>query len=984
MYTHLPGKCPEHSQSLRLQHPSLAPKFMNTSIFLWQTAQALDSHFCTTDSILHTKCINMCLSEYQRLSLSDEGWCCHHCHKEALPFHDCSTLTTVSDLSSDSSLQLSCSTSSNCLPRSGGCLVYYSNCRSLVPKIDNLRTIAASATPSIIALCETWLDESVPESVLFIPNYHIIRRDRNRHGGGLLLYISDDIPSTCLCRHSSLELLVVELKLKRGLLTLVLFYRPPSSAPNFDDLEDAILSLTPAQLKNCVLLGDFNVDLSCSSQMSIDLTAMLYSFHFTQVVNEPARVAKNSSTIIDHMYLTTPSLLSSCSTCPPLGSSDHRSLQLSLNWFKCPQKTVSRRICNYSRADWDTTCSDLVALPSPSDDVDSSWVSWKSHFIRILSRYIPTKVCKVKKSLPWMSPDLFNLLRKRDIAFSKYKATKSECHLSRYRTLCNKSVGALRKAKCKFFNRLSTLIRSPKQFWSLYHSLTLNRQRIPATLNDGTVTVESATSKANLLVSHFSACFSQSSHNNNCQCSSLSSMAREPGLSSVTCTTDEVHKLLCSLKTNTASGPDGLSSHMLRNTASAITSTLTKLFNKSLSTGAVPSEWKLSNITPVFKGKGDPYCVANYRPISLLSLPSKVLERIVHNRLLKYLLANNILSSRQFGFRPGGSTQEALLFATNDWSCCLDKGTSVAAVFFDLSKAFDRVPHCQLLHTLASVGVSGSLLNWFHSYLSNRTQRVVVDGHSSEVHPVTSGVPQGSILGPLLFSIYLDPLTKISLSRDTTLILYANDIVLYRPISSSHDIDVFQSDVDKIADWVKDAGLRLNANKSKVIVFSHKKSRPTVIVKVDNTAVPVADSTCFLGVTITSDLKWNTHISNTCAKARQQLGIIHRTFNQANSNTLSHLYRCLVLPTLDYCSSVWDPHAKYLINKLDSVQRLAVKMVTKHWSASSNHMLSTHPLNLCPFQPWCVLEFSEVVLLYLLLTSLLILIQAYDSITLSH
>ena len=271
-------------------------------------------------------------------------------------------------------------------------------------------------------------------------------------------------------------------------------------------------------------------------------------------------------------------------------------------------------------------------------------------------------------------------------------------------------------------------------------------------------------------------------------------------------------------------------------------------------------------------------------------------------------------------------------------------------MFFDLSKAFDRVPHCQLLHTLASVGVSGSLLNWFRSYLSSRTQRVVIDGHSSEVHPVTSGVPQGSILGPLLFSLYLDPLTKISLSQDTTVILYADDIVLYRPISSSHDIDIFQSDVDKIADWVNDAGLCLNANKSKVVVFSHKKSRPAVNIQVDNTAVPVADSTRFLGVTTASDLKWNTHISNTCAKARKQLGIIHRSFNQANSNTLSHLYRCLVLPTLDYCSSVWDPHAKYLIDKLDSVQRLAVKMVTKHWSASSTHMLSTHCLNLCPLQ----------------------------------
>ena len=179
-------------------------------------------------------------------------------------------------------------------------------------------------------------------------------------------------------------------------------------------------------------------------------------------------------------------------------------------------------------------------------------MSWKSHFIRTLSRYIPTKVCKVKKSLPWMSPDLFKLFRKCDIAFSKYKATKSECHLSRYRTFRNKSLGALRKAKCEFFKRLSTLIRSPKQFWSLYYSLTPNRQRIPATLNDGTVTVESATSKATLLASHFSACFL------NPLTTSTVSVILSP-LSSVTCTTDEVHKLPCSLKTKTASGPDGLS-----------------------------------------------------------------------------------------------------------------------------------------------------------------------------------------------------------------------------------------------------------------------------------------------------------------------------------------------------------------------------------------------------------------------------------------
>ena len=888
-------------------------------------------------------------SEYLRLSLSDEGWCCHRCHKEAFPFHDCSSVSTESE----SSL-LSYSTSADPPQLSAGqCLVYYSNCRSLFPKIDHLRATAVSATPSIIALCETWLDQTIPDSALFIPNFHLIRRDRNRHGGGLALYVSDDIPSTCICQHLSLELLIVELKFKQGPLTLALYYRPPSSASDFVDLEDAILSLSPSQLKSCLLLGDFNVDLSNKSQLSIDLTGMLSSFHFTQLVNEPTRITRNCSTTIDHVYLTNPSLLSSCSICPPLASSDHRSIQLSLNWVKCPPKRVTRRIWNYSRANWDTICAYLDALPSPTDDVDSSWVSWKTHLFRVLSSHIPTKVCRVKKSLPWLSSDIFKLFRKRDIAFSQYKVTKSNFYLSKYRLLRNKSIAGLRKAKFEFFKSLASLIHSPKQFWSLYHSLTPNRQRIPPTLNDSTITVESAISKANLLASHFSACLSQSSHGRDCHCSSSPSLDCVPsktGLSSITCTPDEVYKLLISVKVKTASGPDGTSSYMLRNTARAISPTLTELFNVSLSSGTVPSEWKLSNITPVFKGKGDPRCVMNYRPISLLPLPSKILERIIHNHLLNHLLSNNFLSPRQFGFRPGSSTQEALLFATHDWSCHLDKGSSVAAVFFDLSKAFDKVPHCQLLSALANAGVSGSLLHWFRSYLFNRFQRVVLDSHISEVHSVSSGVPQGSILGPLLFSTYVNSLTKTSISQDSTLLLYADDIVLFRPIISSCDVDALQSDINIVAEWISDAGLCLNANKSKVVVFSRKRVRPAVVVTVDSTVIPTVDSICFLGVTVTSDLKWNTHITNTCAKARQQLGIINRSFNQANASTLFHLYRCLVLPTLDYCSSVWDPHTGLHINKLESVQRLAARIITKCWSNPQSRTHPIHSLNLCSLQ----------------------------------
>ena len=213
---------------------------------------------------------------------------------------------------------------------------------------------------------------------------------------------------------------------------------------------------------------------------------------------------------------------------------------------------------------------------------------------------------------------------------------------------------------------------------------------------------------------------------------------------------------------------------MLRNTAFSISSSLYKLFNLSLSTGHFPTDWKSSNIIPVFKS-GDKSLVSNYQPISLLT-------QVSHDRLLRHLITNLILSSRQFGFRPGSSTQEALLTAMHDWQRYLDSGISSAALFLDMSKAFDKVPHCHLLQSLVAVGVSGQLLKWFESYLSDRTQIVVLNGFSLVSLLVLSGVPQESILGPLLFIMYINSLAGLHFSPGSTAIFYTEDILLYRPL----------------------------------------------------------------------------------------------------------------------------------------------------------------------------------------------------------
>ena len=234
--------------------------------------------------------------------------------------------------------------------------------------------------------------------------------------------------------------------------------------------------------------------------------------------------------------------------------------------------------------------------------------------------------------------------------------------------------------------------------------------------------------KTELLNKFFSSCFSpptasipSTQHRAQHTSSNISSQHKSSGgpLSTIECTQEEIEKLLSTYRLQTATGPDGISSKMLRSMAESISPHLTALFNLSLRLGIVADDWKMSNVTPIHKG-GEVSAAANYRPISLLSLVSKVLERVIHNRVTKYLTANALLSKQQFGFRSGFSTQEALLVATNDWHNLLSNHQQVGAVFFDIKKAFDSVPHNQVITSLASKGIAGPLLFWFSDYLTNR------------------------------------------------------------------------------------------------------------------------------------------------------------------------------------------------------------------------------------------------------------------------
>ena len=291
------------------------------------------------------------------------------------------------------------------------------------------------------------------------------------------------------------------------------------------------------------------------------------------------------------------------------------------------------------------------------------------------------------------------------------------------------------------------------------------------------------------------------------------------------------------------------------------------------------------------------------------------------------------MSSCQFGFRPHFSTESALLTTTNLWFSLLDSGSSICAIFFDLQKAFDSVPHEPLLDILSKYNLPSHITRWFRSYLTCRSQYVVVDGSVSSKRMVTSGVPQGSILGPLLFILYLNDISTLPFPSSISLTLYADDILLSYPFQSSSDFSLAQGSIDLLSSRLKSRYLTINISKTKYMIISRKSSSflsllPSLLL--DNSPLECVSNFKYLGVILTSQLSWTPHIDHICSKSKKHLGLLfHQFYSLCSPHVLLKLYLSLVLPHLTYCSSLWDPYSNCDNKKLESVQFFALKLCSK-------------------------------------------------------
>jgi hypothetical protein len=771
-------------------------------------------------------------------------------------------------------------------------------------------------------------------------------------GGGVIIAVKNTIVSCSVhfddppeCKDEEQVWCSVSLDDSHCTLYLGCFYRAPdSNVDSIWNLYDTIAQLysstnnsTPRKLLIC---GDFNCKninwdteedvptLTASSRVSSCLLDLIHTFDLKQFVRKATRVTSTSSSILDLVLTNMHDGIVDIHTIP--GLSDHRSVVGTLT-LPLKQKSTQRRVLHqFLKTDWESFKSyvqshlhlDSVIPVDEEYNVDSEWLNIKNVLLTAISLFVPSRRVPICNRSPWLNTSAKRLLRKQRRLHSKAKKSGSDQDIS-----CFKQVRQEATTLCKtlYNNFINRALASPhsKAFWKFVKSKRVETLSPP--LRAGNELITDSVSKANLFNSYFQSVFTTSTPNSTL----LSSASSYVPMSPISFTSKQIYCSLLKLEPGKAAGPDEIPPIVIKNLSTELTPALTVLFQQILITGVYPTDWKRANIVPIHKA-GSRNDVSNYRPVSLTSVISKVFERLLSSAIHSHLSANGILNKNQHGFRSGYSTDTQATLLYHDLSLNMDQRREMDMVFLDFSKAFDKVSHYYLIAKLQSMAIHPQVISVVQSFLANRTQQVLLDGHSSGSVLVTSGVPQGTVLGPLLFLIYINDLCN---SVASSVRLYADDCVIYRVISNASDTLTLQEDLNTISSWCLKWDMQLNLDKCVYMNVSRLRTNCFErTYKLGNHTLKKVNKFKYLGVFITSNLKWNDHIQFADQKANQMLGFIRRHFYNCDQQLKRKCYMSLVRPHMEYASCVWDPHHITLSAKLESTQNRSIRFICNNYS----------------------------------------------------
>ena len=606
------------------------------------------------------------------------------------------------------------------------------------------------------------------------------------------------------------------------------------------------------------------------------------------------------------------------------------------------QKQSPRTVWLYKRADWEALAHEIQPtmndiMEKDSITVEELWLSLKTALLTGVKKYIPSKQSKSRPRKPWISPQLDKKLKKKKKLLRKSKKYGWKEVEERFNHLKRETQRDLRREHNQYVENLlqedGENTSTNKKFWSYIKHKRSDNSGI-GTLKVNSVIITDPKEKAEALNQQFQSVFSAPS---SLEQSSDLHQPQATNMERITITENGVISQLKKLNPYKATGPDDLSPRVLKELAYTISGPLTKLYQMSLDTSTVPLDWKKARVSPIFK-KGDKYLTSNYRPISLTCVACKILEHIVISHLTSFLERDEKLTPQQHGFRSRRSCESQLVELTCHISALMDEGKEVDACFLDFSKAFDKVDHIKLIHKLRATGANNQTVDWIADLLKDRTQVVVVDGHASSPCAVTSGVPQGSVVGPILFLVYINDLPGAVKSHVR---LFADDTVIYNTADKSHQL---QKDLEALEDWEERWCMEFNPQKCEHLKFSRKRQRGLVnTFTLHQTTMDKTDAVKYLGVKLEKSLRWNQNISLIIGKASCKLGYIRRTIPPNLSHLRDRAYRQLLRPTMEYSCSVWDSNLTTTQkSSLEAIQRRAARMV--HNIKRTDHTTSTTQL----------------------------------------
>lgn len=857
--------------------------------------------------------------------------------------------------------------------------------RGLKTKLDSLLVAVTATSYDVIVLVETWLDDSIANPQLFGADYEVFRRDRNHlnsskaSGGGVLIAIHKRHSASPALPELSPELEQVwaVISNRNSKLYLGSLYLPPDRRNDAALVNSHIAAVETfrSKLKDSdalLILGDYNmpsinwsanfVDSDFQVARAFD-SAQALSSSATQIVDNFEMFGLAQINIIHNHQGKLLDLIFADIESAATSNVEHAIHPLIPEDRFHPALDVHIRIPLDQQAKTDT-CFDATALDfakvdydvllyhlqnfdwtpvTSCNNVDEAVERYESSMKDILQQIVPPST--PKDSPPWSTPHLLKLKTRRNAAKRAYRSDKSGIVRRHFFAASDR----YRKENDRLYkkyviNSERSLRQHPKRFWSFVNSKRKDNG-LPASMFLGDRRAATTPDICNLFADRFASVFSNDNISNDQLLAATNDVPKD-----ISCTSSfpirdtDIIKASKKLKSSLSAGPDGIPTCIISKCIHPLLMPLRHIFKISLDSGSFPTRWKRSYMFPVHK-KGDRCNMANYRGITSLSSSSKLLELLVSSHLMSKFKC--YISTSQHGFFPGRSVSTNLLEFSSFITHHMESRSQVDAVYTDLRAAFDCLNHAIIVAKLDKLGVHGALLRWIKSYLTGRSLKVKLGSAVSRPLLITSGVPQGSNLGPLLFSLFFN---DVSLGLPIRCrLFYADDLKIYTAVRNHADTQSLQGMLDFFSTWCQRNRMTLSLDKCSVITFAHKKYPISANYTLCGTPVQRVQRICDLGVILDTKLTFNDHMTSIISRANRQLGFISRICRSfTDPYCFRSLYYSLVRSILEFSSIVWSPSYSCWVNRIEAVQRRFIRIALKHlpWQ---------NPLNLPPYEDRCKL-----------------------------